>query len=189
MTEQTTGTLYCYNHPKRETALRCKRCERPMCTSCAVRTPTGYMCKDCVRQHQKTFDTAVWSDYLIVFFASSFLSGIAAILTIVITSVIWGFFIIGLAPVAGVGIGNLVRRFIRNHRSGALNLTLVAGMIAGAVPVLLVSGLPALFTMIAGGADFMSIIYAFGPLVWQVVYLALGVPAAYYQFSGLVFRR
>jgi hypothetical protein len=147
------------------------------------------MCKDCVRQHQKTFDTAVWYDYIIVFFASSFLSGIAAALTIVITSVVWGFFIIGLAPMAGVMIGNLVRRFVKNHRARLLNFTLVGGMILGAIPVMLFSGLPALLAMFLGGADFMSVIYAFGPLVWQVVYLVLGVPVAYYQFSGLVFRR
>lgn len=189
MTETTTGTLYCYDHPTRETALRCKRCDRPMCTSCAVRTPTGYMCKDCVRQHQKTFDTAVWYDFVVVFFASAILSGIAAVLTIVITSVIWGFFIIGLAPVAGVAIGNLVRRFVKNHRSRALNFTLVGGMFVGAIPVMLFSGLPGLLMMFFGGMDFMTAISAFGPLIWQIVYLVLGVPAAYYQFSGLVFRR
>ncbi len=189
MTEITSGILYCYNHPTRETALRCKRCERPICTSCAVGTPTGYMCKDCVRQHQKVFDTAVWTDYLIVFFASSILSGLAAIATIAITSLIWGFFIIFLAPLAGGGIGSLVRRFVKNRRSRALNFTLATGMIAGALPVMLLTGLPGLAVLLLGGADFLSSIYAFGPLIWQIVYLALGMPAAYYQFSGLVFRR
>lgn len=184
-----TETLYCYLHPTRETALRCKRCENPICPSCAVRTPTGYMCKDCVRQHQKAFDSAVWYDYVIVLFASAILSGIAAVLTIVITSVIWGFFVIVLAPMAGVAIGNLVRRFIKNHRSRALNITLAVGMVLGAIPVMLFSGLPGLLMMFFGGMDFMTAIYAFGPLVWQIVYLVLGVPAAYYQFSGLVFRR
>ena len=36
MTETT-----CYNHPTRATLLRCNNCERPICSSCAIRTPTG----------------------------------------------------------------------------------------------------------------------------------------------------
>ncbi len=188
MTE-TTETLYCYNHPTRETSLRCNNCNRPICASCAVRTPTGYRCKDCVRQHQKVFDTAVGTDYLIVFIASAVLSSLAAAATIAITSFIWGFFIIFIAPAAGAGIGNLVRRFVKNRRSRALSFTLVSGMIAGALPVMLLSGLPGLFFMLTVGADIVTILSSFGPILWQVVYLALGVPAAYYQFSGLVFRR
>ncbi|MEW6086089.1 MAG: hypothetical protein AB1607_15965 [Chloroflexota bacterium] len=187
MTEATT--LYCYNHPARETALRCNNCNRPICASCAVRTPTGYRCKDCVRERQKVFDTATWTDYLIVFVASSILSGLAAVATIAITSIIWGFFIIFLAPPAGAVIGSLVRRFIKNRRARALNFTLVGGMIAGALPVMLLSGLPGLFFMLTGGADVLTVMYSFGPILWQIVYLALGVPAAFYQFSGLVFRR
>lgn len=188
MTE-ITGTLYCYKHPTRETSLRCNNCDRPICAACAVRTPTGYRCKDCVRQHLKVFDTAVWTDYLIVFVASSILSALAAVATIAITAIIWGFFIIFLAPVAGAGIGNLVRRFIRNRRSRALNFTLAGGMIVGALPVMLLSGLPGLFFMLSGGADAITVMYSFGPILWQIVYLVLGVPAAYYQFTGMVIRR
>jgi hypothetical protein len=44
------GLLY---SPDRETYLRCNRCERHICTSCAVLTPTGYRCKNCVRGAQK----------------------------------------------------------------------------------------------------------------------------------------
>ena len=61
MTESTT--LYCYVHPTRETSLRCNNCERPICAQCAVRTPTGYRCKECVRERQKTFETAEWYDF------------------------------------------------------------------------------------------------------------------------------
>jgi hypothetical protein len=185
----TSPVNYCYVHPNRETSLCCRRCERPICASCAQHTPTGYLCKECVNQHRKTFDTAVWSDYLIVFFASAILSGLGAVATILITSIVWGFFIIGLAPIAGTLIGNGVRRLVKNRRSSSLNYTLAAGIIVGAVPVLLVSGLPALLVMVAGGGNALGAISSFGPLLWQVVYLVLAVPTAYYQFSGLVFRR
>lgn len=188
-TISTSPATYCYAHPGRETSLRCKRCEKPICASCAQRTPTGYLCKECVSKHQKIFDTAVWSDYLIVFFASAFLSGLGAVATILITSIVWGFFIIGLAPIAGTLIGNATRRFIKNRRSSPLNYTLVAGIIVGTLPILLISGLPALLMMLTGGGDILGSLFSFGPLLWQIVYLVLAVPTAYYQFSGLVFRR
>jgi hypothetical protein len=147
------------------------------------------MCKDCVRQHQKIFDTAEWYDYLIVFFSAAVLSAIGSALAMIVTSIIWGIFVIGLGPVAGITLANITRRFVRNHRSPMLNATLVVGMIAGALPMLIFSGLPALLIMFWGGADIMTAAFSFSPLLWQVVYLVTSVPAAYSQFSGLFFRR
>ena len=193
MTESTP--TYCYAHPGRETGLRCKRCDKPICASCAQRTATGYLCKECVQAHQKKFDTALGSDYLVVFFVAAFLSGIGAIATILITSVIWGIFVIGLAPLAGTIIANAVRRFIKNRQSPNLNYTLVAGVILGALPVMAFTALPLLGMLFMGGGMMsdgsspLSSLYAFSPLIWQAVYLVLAVPAAYYQFSGLFFRR
>ena len=185
---ESTST-YCYAHPGRETGLRCKRCERPICASCAQRTATGYLCKDCVRQHQKTFETAVSSDYLIVFFTAATLSGLAAVATMIITSIIWGFFIIFIAPLAGTMIANAVRYFVKNHRSPALNYTLAAGVIVGALPVILFSIMTPLLLMFGfASTSAIGAIFSFAPLIWQIVYLALAVPAAYAQFSGLFFR-
>jgi len=82
MTESTT--LYCYVHPTRETALRCNNCERPICAQCAVRTPTGYRCKECVRERQKTFETAEWYDFVFGFIIAAVLSAIAAFLVTLI---------------------------------------------------------------------------------------------------------
>ena len=70
----TPPTLYCANHPTVETTLRCNRCEKPICTKCAVLTPTGYRCKECVRGQQKLFETAQWYDYVIVFIVVGVLS-------------------------------------------------------------------------------------------------------------------
>ena len=33
--------------------LRCNRCDKPICYDCAVRTPVGYRCKECVRASSK----------------------------------------------------------------------------------------------------------------------------------------
>ena len=65
-TEATTvAALHCANHPDRETMLRCNKCDKPICYECAVRTPVGYRCKECVREQQNIYYNAEKSDVLI----------------------------------------------------------------------------------------------------------------------------
>jgi hypothetical protein len=40
------ATLYCYRHPTRETRLRCRTCDRPICPKCAIQTPVGFRCPE-----------------------------------------------------------------------------------------------------------------------------------------------
>src|SRR5260221_10401960 len=56
---------FCAVHPTIETSLRCNKCGRYMCSRCAVRTPVGYRCKECVHEQQDTFFTATQVDYII----------------------------------------------------------------------------------------------------------------------------
>ncbi len=63
----SNSTLYCANHPSVPTSLRCNNCEKPICVQCAVLTPIGYRCKECIRGQQKKFDTAEWYDYILAF--------------------------------------------------------------------------------------------------------------------------
>jgi len=185
----TESTLYCYVHPSRPTLLRCNNCERPICVSCAVRTPTGYRCKECVRGQQKIFETATWSDYVIVFFTGALLSGIASLLLLAITSFIW-FLVIVLAPLAGVTIGNITRHFVKGRHSRWLNLLMGASIIIGALPVMLVLGLGGALVMFSyGRSDIVSSLFSLGPLLWQIIYLVMATPAAYSQFSGLFIRK
>lgn len=184
-----SATLYCYVHPTRPTMLRCNNCERPICVSCAIRTPTGYRCKECVRGQQRVFDTAVWSDYVITFFTGAILSGIASILVLIVTSFIW-FLAIPLAPLAGVTIGNIARRFVKGRHSRWLNLLFGASIILGALPIILVLGLGgALVAFSYASVDPVSSIFSLGPVFWQIVYLVLAAPAAYSQFTGMIIRR
>jgi hypothetical protein len=191
MTELTPA--FCYAHPQRETGLRCIRCARPICASCAQRAAIGYTCKECIQEHQRKFDTAYGTDFAVVFLVSSFLSCCGALLTFLITSVIWGFFIIIFAPFAGTTIANGARYFIKNRRSPMLNYILAAGIIVGAMPVMFYSAWPIIAVTFLGatfvGGNVLTPVFATAPFIWQLVYLALAVPAAYYQFSGLVFRR
>jgi hypothetical protein len=181
-----TETLYCYVHPNRPTVLRCNRCERPICNEDAVRTPTGYRCRNCIRDQQKVFDTAQWRDYVAAFIIAAVGSALASGLVLLISGFFFGLGVLLLAPAAGALIGNLVLSATGRRRSRALFATASAGVIAGALPALLVVSLPALLAILAGGfGGFMGIL----PAIWEVVYLFLAVPAAYTQISGLRLRR
>jgi hypothetical protein len=170
-TETKPTATYCYVHPDRETGLRCKRCEKPICASCAQRTPTGYLCKDCVRSHQKAFDTAEWYDYILGFITAGFLSGIAAFLITLISGIgfIGWFLALSAAPIAGATISEGVRLITRRHRSRSLFLTVGAGMVFGALPIII-------FQILS-----MNI---FG-IIFQVVYLIIAVPLVYTRLSGI----
>jgi hypothetical protein len=133
MTDTSTPILYCANHPQRETSLRCNRCEKPICTQCAVLTPTGYRCKECVRSQQKTFDTAELIDYPI----AVVIAGVLAYIGSLIAGAL-GFFTILIAPVAGVIIAEAVRLATRRHRSKPLYLLTAAAAGLGSLPRILI---------------------------------------------------
>ncbi|MFD2765914.1 rhomboid family intramembrane serine protease [Micromonospora eburnea] len=44
----------CYRHPRRETLLRCTRCDRHICPDCMREAPVGHRCPDCVREDNRT---------------------------------------------------------------------------------------------------------------------------------------
>lgn len=172
MTQTTTDTLYCYVHPDRETSLRCNNCNRPICAACAVRTPTGYRCRECVRGQQRVFDTAEWYDYLLGFGVAALLSTVAAFLVTLIGGIgFLGWFLIAAgAPTAGVAIAEGVRLVTRRRRARALFITIAVGVVLGALPVLLFQAL------FAGNL--------FGVL-FQVIYLVIAVPVVYSRLSGI----
>jgi hypothetical protein len=173
MSEQTAIST-CANHPNIETSLRCNRCEKPICTKCAVLTPTGYRCKECVRGQQKIFDTAQWYDYPLAFIVVAVLSYIGSRIIPAL-----GFFSIFLAPVAGVIIAEAARFIVRRRRSRRLNQLIAAATIVGSLPMLLLVGFSVLigFTQGAPGA-LLS-------LVWQGVYTFILVSTVSYRFSGI----
>jgi len=44
----------CYRHPKRETYVRCTRCERPICPDCMNDASVGHQCPECVAEGRRT---------------------------------------------------------------------------------------------------------------------------------------
>ena len=169
MTESTP--TYCYAHPGRETTLRCKRCERYICASCSVRTPTGYLCKDCVRSHQKSFDTSEWYDYALGFMTASLLSALAAFLVTLIGGIgFFGWFLIAAgAPIAARAIAESVRSITRRRRSRPLFITVAVGVVAGALPIALIQ---------------LLTLNIFG-IIFQAIYLVIAVPLVYTRLSGI----
>jgi hypothetical protein len=170
MTESTT--LYCYVHPTRETALRCNNCGRPICAACAVRTPIGYRCRECVKGQQKVFDTSEWYDYVTGFVVAVLLSAVASFLVTFIGRIgFFGWFLIAAgAPSAAVAIAEGVRLVTRKRRSRPLFMTVAAGVVLGALPVIL-------FQLFFTGNLF--------GILFQVIYLVIAVPVVYSRLSGI----
>lgn len=168
MSETNPTELYCAYHPNRPTLLRCNRCEKPICPSCAVKTPTGYRCKECVRSQQKVFDTSLWSDYVLAIVIAGILAFIGSY---VVTFI--GFFTLLLAPIIGTLIASAVRWATGKRRSRALFVSTTAAAVLGSLPILIF--------MLLGSGLFS--------ILWQGFYSFLMASTLYYRLSGIQLNR
>lgn len=170
----TPPPLYCANHPNVETSLRCNICSKPICPKCAVLTPTGYRCRECVRGQQRVFDTAVWYDYPLAMVSAALLAFLGSLAVRFI-----GFFTLFLAPVIGVIIAEAVRLLIRKRRSNRLfQLTAIAAAV-GSAPLLL---------MALAGLLLGSSLDSLLSLVWYGLYTTTVVSTLYYRLRGIQVR-
>lgn len=176
---QTPTVLYCANHPQTATTLRCNRCNKPICTKCAVLTPTGYRCRECVRGQQKAFETARWYDYPVAFI----LAGVLSLLGSLLASRL-GFFIIFLAPIAGGIVAEVVRFAVGRRRSKRLFILATLGAASGSLLIVLSLLLPFFAGLVigAGGLGFLL------QLIWPVVYAFLVTSTVYYRLGGITMR-
>lgn len=181
MSLDINGKLYCYVHPDRETLLRCNQCERPICTSCAVLTPTGYRCKECVRGQQKKFDTTKWWDYPVA-------AGIAAILAAIGSYFVGllGFFTILLAPAVGIGIAEVVRLAVRRRRSIHLPLvTAIAVLVGGLIRTIILLLTIVIYSAVSGGQSGEAILSFLISIIWPAVYAVLAAGSAFTRLKGI----
>lgn len=167
----TPPTLYCANHPKVETTLRCNNCEKPICPKCAVLTPTGYRCRECVRGQQKVFETAQWIDFPLAFVLAGILSFLGSLL-----ATMFGFLTIFIAPIAGTIIAEVIRFAVRHRRSRQLFLIAALGVFLGSLPRLL---------LLIANALMGYGVAALLPIIWQAVYLVIVTSTAYYRLGGI----
>jgi len=153
--------MHCANHPNVETYLRCNKCGKPICSKCAVRTPVGYRCRECVNAQQRVFYADFRPTHYLVAAAVSL--PLALVAGWLIPNLGWYAIILG--PLAGGGIAEAARWTIRRRR-GQYTWLVVCGCIV-------VGTLPWLLQRIGFGVGGML------GVVWDVVYLAAAVGAAY----------
>jgi hypothetical protein len=171
-----SAPVYCANHPGVETSLRCNRCGKPICSKCAVRTPTGYRCPECVRSQQKLFETAEPLDFVLGFFTAAILSFLASLLVEVISGIagIFAFIIIFFAaPTVGIVIAEAVRYVTHKHRSRPLFITIVVGVALGALPLVI-------FNLVA---------FSLFGLIFLGIFLFVATPVIYTRLSGIQLTR
>ncbi len=164
--------LYCINHPKTETRLRCNRCGNPICPKCAVRTPVGFRCRQCIKGQQAVFYSATLVDYVIAVVIGLVASTVAAF----IVNAVGIFFTFFLAPVAGGVIAEVVRWATGRRRGRWMWLVVSACIVVGALVAALGSLLPLLFVPEARAtllAAPLTLILRIGLILYVV--LAIGV--------------
>lgn len=120
----------CARHPKTETALRCSRCEAPICPQCLIQGPVGARCPDCAKVVRSPIYTLSPASYA--------RAGAASLIGGLLVGVVWitvllpfqfGFFSI----ILGAGLGFAFTRILDVATGGKRGPVVVAFAIAGIV--------------------------------------------------------
>lgn len=154
--DESAGT--CYVHPSRATYLRCNKCSQPICIQCAVKTPVGYRCKNCVNAQQAVFYDATIRDYVLAIIVGIPLAVLATALTSRI-----GWLTLIIAPFVGMGVAELIRLVARRRRGRALPIIAASCIVIGALPVLVTNTLMSISSQI----------------IWLLAYMVLAAISAY----------
>lgn len=165
--EEEAYELACYRHPNRKTSLRCYTCGKPICTQCAIKTPVGYRCPDCVRELENTFYEATFRDYVLV---TAVLFPLCLIIGFLVTRFAGGgffllFFMFAIAGAIGSWIGRIGHRIAGRRRGRYMPYIAAACVILGVL-------LPAAFLLLFGRPP---------GLIGPGIYLFVAASAAYYQ--------
>ncbi len=136
------GIGKCYRHPEVETGLRCNKCNKYICTRCAVRTPVGFRCPDCIREQEDKYYSGNNLDYIIAAVIALPLSLVAAgLFTFILGRIGWFFIIlivgIFVAPAIAGFIAEAVRWGVGKRRSRYLRHIVAGSLILGTAPFLL----------------------------------------------------
>lgn len=163
------NSLVCTFHPKRETQLRCNRCDRPICIKCANHTPTGYRCPECIRSQQKVFVTTKKFDQIIAAVITAIISYLGSFLAF------WGFFSILFALGTGFAVVWVVKKAIENRRSPLLKYVMSGtALIIGLIPVLI-----SLFQQI----QIFGFVVDYFSLIWKLGYAVIISGNIFYQLK------
>jgi hypothetical protein len=135
--EAELETLHCAWHPDRATMLRCARCARPICPSCAQKHPVGWRCKECARELRSPLYKVSPAGYVA--------AGAAGLVASIIAAVILGaipFWILVVFIAAGVGalVAEVVSWASGRKRGRGLQALTAVCMAAGVAVALALSG-------------------------------------------------
>lgn len=148
----------CARHPEVETALRCSRCETPICPRCMVQTPVGARCPSCAKIARSPVYT-VSGQYLVRAIAAGIGGG-------VVMGLIWGFAsqnVVGIAfggifmsLLLGIGLGYTFTRlmeFATRRKRGPVVVACAMGgiVIATGIQVAMIGGTLFVGSLIAAG--------------------------------------
>jgi hypothetical protein len=107
-----------------------------MCVECAVQTPVGYRCRECVRGIQSGYYKATQNDYVLIFAVCAGLTGVAAAIFSAINLGLLFTLILAL-PIGGViaeaGLRLTSRRRGRQSANIAAAGAVIGGLVGGAV--------------------------------------------------------
>jgi len=152
------SVVACAKHPEVQTALKCSRCNTPICPRCLVQTPVGARCKECANMAKSPVYTVTGK--------SLWRAIAAAIIGGVVMGVIWGFasqIVVGLAYgisfvtiFVGVGLGYAFSR-IMEFATGRKRGRVVSGLAMGGI--LLATGIQ---VIMGGGTVFIGSVIAAG---------------------------
>jgi len=128
------SVVACAEHPEVQTALKCSRCNTPICPRCLVQTPVGARCKKCANMAKSPVYTVTGK--------SLWRAIAAAIIGGVVMGVAWGFasqIVVGLAYgisfvtlILGVGLGYAFTR-IMEFATGRKRGRVVTGLAMGGI--------------------------------------------------------
>ena len=165
--EPSDELAYCVNHPATETGLRCNRCGDSICVRCAVHTPVGYRCPNCVKEQQSAFYTGLPVDYVI---AAAVSLSVAAAGAFLVSLLGWWILAIFIGPAAGAFVSDLAWRAVGRRRSRYLWVVVCGSIIVATLVV-------AVFR--AGGFSGRPITVSSLFQIGLIIYVALAVSAAY----------
>lgn len=130
----SASATVCAVHPYHETSLRCNRCDRYICHECAVHTPVGYRCRECVKKQDLQFFDAHLSDDLRIALVCALYGAVGAI---AISFLRFLLFALLLALILGPIAGDSTRRAVGRRRSKRAALAAGLGSLVGALLVAL----------------------------------------------------
>ncbi len=146
-------TVECPRHPGVETALRCSRCESPICPSCLVHSPVGARCPDCapvVRAPMYVLSTGHMARAALAAVVGGLVMGL--LWRLILLPFTRGFF----AILVGVALGYIFTRLLEFATGGKRGPGMVGFAIGGivlawAVLVVLGGSVFALWGLVAAG--------------------------------------